>query len=192
MKRRVSDADGMAAIRQVHAALANDPHTEVCDRADGGVSGEADGGVNGEAPAGASTGITVGADAVAGSGTHTGASTRVCDGAGAEFHARVADIPRPVMMTAVRYALEELAALYPGRAVEVRVPPAGAVQILPGTTHRRGTPPAVIETDMASFIALAVGALSWEDALASHRVQASGERTDMSGYFPIFSKAHSM
>ena len=48
---------------------------------------------------------------------------------------------RAVVLTAVRFTLEELGVLHPGRSVEVRVPPAGAVQILPGTTHRRGTPP---------------------------------------------------
>lgn len=53
------------------------------------------------------------------------------------------DPERPVLLTAVRWALEELAERAPGRAVEVRVPPAGAVQILGGTVHRRGTPPAV-------------------------------------------------
>ena len=44
------------------------------------------------------------------------------------------DAPRAVVLTAVRFTLEELGALHPGRSVEVRVPPAGAVQILPGTT----------------------------------------------------------
>lgn len=96
-------------------------------------------------------------------------------------------VPRPVLMTAVRYALEEMAALYPGRAVEVRVPPAGAVQILPGTIHRRGTPPAVVEMDMPTFVRLAVGELSWDEALDAHCVTASGERADLSARFPLFS-----
>ncbi len=43
------------------------------------------------------------------------------------------DASRAVVLTAVRFTLEELGALHPGRSVEVRVPPAGAVQILPGT-----------------------------------------------------------
>ena len=48
-------------------------------------------------------------------------------------------IDRDTTATAVRWALEELAALAPGQSVEVRVPPFGATQILEGTTHRRGT-----------------------------------------------------
>jgi len=47
--------------------------------------------------------------------------------------------------TAARFALRELAQRHPGRSVEVRVPFAGAVQILPGPSHRRGTPPNVVE-----------------------------------------------
>ena len=95
------------------------------------------------------------------------------------------ELPRPVLFTAVRYLLEEIAALHPGRAVEVRIPPAGAAQILPGTTHRRGTPPAVIETDPVTWLELATGKLFWEDALAVGRVQASGERTNLAPYLTV-------
>lgn len=95
-------------------------------------------------------------------------------------------VPRSVLMTAARYTLEELGALYPGRSVEVRVPPAGAVQIIQGTTHRRGTPPAVVETDVHTFLALSQGSLSWGVACESGRVTASGERTDLTDFFPIF------
>lgn len=83
-------------------------------------------------------------------------------------------------LTAVRYSLQELAVAHPGRAVEVRVPPAGAVQILEGVTHRRGTPPAVVETDMDTWLSLVTGTLSWDEATASGRVLASGQRTDLS------------
>lgn len=93
---------------------------------------------------------------------------------------------RSVTMTAVRYALEELAALHPGRSVEVRVPPAGAVQIIQGTTHRRGTPPAVVEMDMATFLALAQGHQTWQAAREAGLVHASGQRTDLAELFPIF------
>jgi hypothetical protein len=73
----------------------------------------------------------------------------------------------------------------PGRSVEVRVPPYAAVQVVPGVRHTRGTPPAVVETDPETWVALATGELSWTDALASARVSASGERTDLSAYLPL-------
>lgn len=102
------------------------------------------------------------------------------------WRADPAGTPRRTVMTAVRFSLEELGELHPGRSVEVRVPPAGAVQILPGTVHRRGTPPAVVETDMETWLDLVTGALLWEQAEAAGRVQASGERTDMAPYLPVF------
>ena len=73
----------------------------------------------------------------------------------------------------------------PGHSVEVRVPPYAAVQVVEGVRHTRGTPPAVVETDVATWIALATGELAWSDALGSARVSASGERTDLSPYLPL-------
>ena len=93
---------------------------------------------------------------------------------------------RQTLFTAVRYTLEEIAELHPGRAVELRVPPAGATQILPGTTHRRGTPPAVIEMSPRTWLELACGLLTWEDASNTNQLQASGQRTDLSAYLPLF------
>ena len=78
--------------------------------------------------------------------------------------------------------LEERA---PGRSVEVRVPPYAAVQVIEGVRHTRGTPPAVIETDAETWVALATGELAWADALESGAAQASGERTDLSPYLPL-------
>lgn len=78
--------------------------------------------------------------------------------------------------------LEERA---PGRSVEVRVPPYAAVQVVEGVRHTRGTPPAVIETDAATWIALATGDLTWADAVGAGTVRASGERTDLASYLPL-------
>ena len=64
---------------------------------------------------------------------------------------------------AVRFLLEELAAQAPGRSVEVRVPPYGAVQCVEGPRHTRGTPPNVVETDPMTWVALAVGGTDWAD-----------------------------
>lgn len=73
----------------------------------------------------------------------------------------------------------------PGRAVEVRVPPYAVAQCMEGTRHTRGTPPAVVETDPATWIALAVGDLDWHDAERDARLSASGERSDLSGVLPV-------
>jgi Bacterial SCP ortholog len=73
----------------------------------------------------------------------------------------------------------------PGHSVEVRVPPYAAVQVIPGVRHTRGTPPAVVEMDAATWIALATGELAWPDAESTGRVLASGERADLAPYLPL-------
>ena len=73
----------------------------------------------------------------------------------------------------------------PGHSVEVRVPPYAAVQVVPGVRHTRGTPPAVVETDAATWLALATGELDWHDAVSSGRVVASGERADLAPWLPL-------
>lgn len=75
----------------------------------------------------------------------------------------------------------------PGRSVELRVPPYAAVQCVGGPRHTRGTPPNVVEVDPVAWIELATGRLSWDHAIADGRVQASGERADLSSYLPVLS-----
>jgi Bacterial SCP ortholog len=94
-------------------------------------------------------------------------------------------LPRSVVAAAVRYTLEELAARHPGRSVEVRVPPHGAVQCIQGPTHKRGTPPNVFETDAPTWLGLVTGAVGWADAEATGRIRASGLRADLSAYLPM-------
>jgi len=86
---------------------------------------------------------------------------------------------------AVWYLLEELADREPGRSVEVRVPPYGAVQCVQGPRHTRGTPPNVVETDAMTWVSLATGDVTWAEAMAEGRVRASGERADLSGFLPV-------
>lgn len=93
--------------------------------------------------------------------------------------------PRSVLAPAVRRTLELFAAEHPGGAVELRVPPFAAVQALPGTRHTRGTPPAVVETDAMTWLALVVGDLTWAQAVAEGHVRASGERSDLSDHLPL-------
>ena len=85
----------------------------------------------------------------------------------------------------VKHFLAVLAERAPGRSVEVRVPPYAAVQVVAGVRHTRGTPPAVVETDAATWLDLATGATTWADAVAAGGVRASGERTDLTPYLPL-------
>jgi hypothetical protein len=97
---------------------------------------------------------------------------------------------RDDLRDATRYLLEELAARAPGRTVEVRVPPFGAVQCVAGPRHTRGTPPNVIETNPATWLRLGTGALAWDEAVASGAVLASGERADLRGLLPLIPPAN--
>jgi len=113
---------------------------------------------------------------------------------------RLAD-PSELEAALVRYALGErapsdlrlltkhylavLEARAPGKSVEVRVPPYAAVQVVPGVRHTRGTPPAVVEMDADTWIALAIGELAWHAAEDTGRVSASGQRADLTPYLPL-------
>ena len=91
---------------------------------------------------------------------------------------------RVALRDAVRTLLTELAERAPGRSVEVRVPPYGAVQAIAGPRHTRGTPPNVVETDPTTWVLLATGRLPWSEAVAAGRVRASGTRADLAAYLP--------
>jgi len=96
-----------------------------------------------------------------------------------------APVDRATLALATRYLLQVLAEASPGRSVEVRVPPFGAVQAVEGLHHTRGTPPNVVELDGETFVAIATGSVGWRDAAAAGRVRASGARSDLSSLFPL-------
>lgn len=94
--------------------------------------------------------------------------------------------PRADLARAVRLSLRTLAAVAPGRSVEVRVPPFAAVQCISGPRHTRGTPPNIVETDPRTWLELATGSLQWTDAVEQGRVSASGTRASLSTLLPLF------
>lgn len=82
--------------------------------------------------------------------------------------------PRAAIAEAVRLTARTLAAVAPGASVEVRVPPFVAVQCISGLSHTRGNPPNVVETDPRTWLLLATGLLSLDDATGV--VEMSGSR----------------
>ena len=101
------------------------------------------------------------------------------------FYAVEEKPPRDLEKAAVKASLARFVELAPGRAVEVRIPPYAAVQVIGGTSHRRGTPPAVVECDSRVWLSLALGVITWQDALMSGKLHASGARSDLSAHLPI-------
>ena len=88
-----------------------------------------------------------------------------------------------LLVLATRLSMEWFAQQFPGQSVEIRVPPIKAIQVLGGTTHRRGTPPATVEMSAHTWLGLFQGTELWGDACARGLVQASGERSDLAGLF---------
>ena len=92
---------------------------------------------------------------------------------------------RVSLRDAVRELLRQLSARVPGRSVEVRVPPFGAVQCIPGPRHTRGTPPNVIEMDAVTWVKVATGVIEWQDAVDRGVIRVSGVRADLSRFLPL-------
>jgi uncharacterized protein (TIGR03083 family) len=96
-------------------------------------------------------------------------------------------LPADAVRMAVRVLLDALVARAPGRSVEVRVPPFAAVQCVAGPRHTRGTPPNVVETDATTWLRLAAGRVTWDEARASGAIDASGGRAgEVAAYVPVF------
>jgi hypothetical protein len=95
------------------------------------------------------------------------------------------DLTRADLKLLSKHFLAMLSIKAPGRSVEVRVPPYAAAQVIPGVRHTRGTPPAVVELDGDTWVALATGRRSWADAMSEGKIHASGERADLSSYLPL-------
>lgn len=91
----------------------------------------------------------------------------------------------PKILAEVKATLALLAEKYPGKAIEVRIPPYAAVQCGEGPKHTRGTPPNVIEMEAQLWLELVDGRRSWADAYSEGLIIASGVRADLSHLLPL-------
>lgn len=91
----------------------------------------------------------------------------------------------PKILNEVKSTLALLADKYPGKAIEVRIPPYAAVQCGDGPKHTRGTPPNVIEMDAQVWLQLVSGERTWSDAFNEGLIFASGVRADLSHLLPL-------
>jgi Bacterial SCP ortholog len=94
---------------------------------------------------------------------------------------------RESLGTAVRLTARTLAAVAPGASVEVRIPPFVAVQCIGGPRHTRGTPPNVVQTDPRTWLLLAAGLLSFQEAKDGAALSLSGSRaSEIEHCLPLF------
>ena len=94
----------------------------------------------------------------------------------------------PKILSEVKTTLALLADKYPGKAIEVRIPPYAAVQCGDGPKHTRGTPANVMEMSADTWLQLVTGARTWADALNEGLISASGSRADLSHLLPLAGK----
>jgi hypothetical protein len=88
----------------------------------------------------------------------------------------------------VKHILKLVQELAPGRSVELRIPPIAAIQCVKGGSHRRGTPPNVVEMAPETLMALSQNPLKWDELVGKGLISASGTNSDLSKLFNKVSK----
>ena len=83
----------------------------------------------------------------------------------------------------VKLVLDLIKSISPGKSVELRVPPYGAIQCVAGSNHRRGTPPNTVEMSGQTLIRLINEPSLWITLCESGEVRASGLLSDLSNIF---------
>ena len=89
----------------------------------------------------------------------------------------------PQITAAVKEILDLIKDISPGKSVELRVPPYGAIQCVSGSNHRRGTPPNTVEMSGQTLIRLINEPSLWITLCESGEVRASGLLSDLSNVF---------
>ena len=89
----------------------------------------------------------------------------------------------PQITSIVKEVLDLIKSISPGKSVELRVPPHGAIQCVAGSNHRRGTPPNTVEMSGQSLIRLISEPALWSSLCESGEVRASGLLSDLSNVF---------
>jgi hypothetical protein len=91
----------------------------------------------------------------------------------------------------VKQILKMVQEVAPGNSVELRIPPYAAIQCVPGSVHRRGTPPNVVEMSGQTLIELVGNPTYWDEFCHSGRISASGTNANLKDLFIKVSKLDS-
>ena len=89
----------------------------------------------------------------------------------------------PQITATVNEILDLIKGISPGKSVELRVPPYGAIQCVTGSNHRRGTPPNTVEMSGQTLVRLINEPALWISLCESGEVRASGLLSDLSNVF---------
>jgi hypothetical protein len=88
----------------------------------------------------------------------------------------------------VKQILKVVQKLAPGRSVELRIPPFTAIQCVGGSTHRRGTPPNVVEMNAETLLKLLENPVKWQQYCDLGSISASGTNSNLANLFVEVSK----
>ncbi len=88
----------------------------------------------------------------------------------------------------VKQILKVVQEMAPGRSVELRIPPFAAIQCVDGSTHRRGTPPNVVQMNAETLITLFESPERWQQFCDSGDILASGSNSNLAKVFAQASK----
>ena len=92
------------------------------------------------------------------------------------------------LKTQVKQILKVVQELAPGRSVELRIPPYAAIQCVGGSTHRRGTPPNVVEMSAETLLKLLKNPVKWQQYCDLGSISASGTNSNLADLFFEVSK----
>ncbi|MDO4909231.1 MAG: sterol carrier family protein [Corynebacterium sp.] len=93
---------------------------------------------------------------------------------------------RAVLSRLVKESARTLEKIAPGKSVEVRIPPFVAVQCVEGLTHRRGTPPNIVELPPRQWLRLAAGLIHLDELENTPKVTISGTRAkEIARWMPL-------
>ena len=89
----------------------------------------------------------------------------------------------PQITAIIKEILDLIKNISPGKSVELRVPPYGAIQCVAGGNHRRGTPPNTVEMSEQTLVRLINEPALWSFLCESGEIRASGLLSDLSDVF---------
>jgi hypothetical protein len=88
----------------------------------------------------------------------------------------------------IREILKIVQQVSPGNSVELRIPPYAAIQCIPGSVHKRGTPPNVVEMSAQTLIKIIENPNLWEQLCSIGMISASGTNSNLKELFIQISK----
>ena len=89
----------------------------------------------------------------------------------------------PQIAVRIKEILNLIKKTSPGKSVELRIPPYGAIQCVVGINHKRGTPPNTVEMSAQVLIQLRQNPERWDEFVTSGQITASGVASDLSTVF---------